>query len=95
MYSENEPVDFDIYQDRWEFAEHMNFFIPACARSAYGVSLGNSTSLTTLNKKRSATPSSSVADDENDLDDVRYRLRNIYNVVYTLSQYTLFLFHIG
>lgn len=49
-----------MYSDRWDFAEHMNFYIPACARSAYTVSLGNMQSKT--NVKQSTSRKSDIDD---------------------------------
>lgn len=56
FYNEND-VSFDIYQDRWQYASHMDFFIPACARSAYTISIGNSASVTNLKRKSTADDS--------------------------------------
>ena len=46
LYDSENPIAIDIYNDRWDFASHMAFYIPACARSAYTVSLGNKQSTT-------------------------------------------------
>lgn len=48
LYDSEKSTKFDLYSDRWDFAEHMDFFIPACARSAYTVSLGNKQAKTNL-----------------------------------------------
>lgn len=50
-----EESSFDIYQDRWEFAEHMNFYIAASARNACTISVGNASSLSSLKRKRPNT----------------------------------------
>lgn len=48
LYDSTKPIAIDLYNDRWDFAQHMDFFIPACARSAYTVSLGNKKAKTNL-----------------------------------------------
>lgn len=50
LYSDDSS--FDVYQDRWEFADHMNFYIPACARSASTVSMGNASSSSNMKRRR-------------------------------------------
>lgn len=57
----DESSTIDVYQSRWPFAEHMNFFIPACARSATRISMGNSTM--TSNLKRKTTETAPVEED--------------------------------
>lgn len=54
MYTEDST--FDVYEDRWEFAEHMNFFIPATARKAFTVSMGNAASTSSVKRKRTDAP---------------------------------------
>lgn len=51
LYDNEQATTVDIYNDRWEFAQHMDFFIPACARTAYTVSLGNAKSATNTKPK--------------------------------------------
>lgn len=64
MYTDDST--FDFYEDRWEFAEHMNFFIPASARKAYTVSMGNSASTSSVKRKRSTVDARESDDfDEN------------------------------
>lgn len=46
FYNSDEPVTLDIYNDRWEYAQQMAFYIPAGARKAYTVSMGNKKSAT-------------------------------------------------
>lgn len=48
LYDSEKPTKIDLFSDRWDFAEHMDFFIPACARTAYTVSLGNKQSKTNI-----------------------------------------------
>lgn len=50
-FYENEDVKLDIYNDRWEFASHMDFYVPACARSAYTISMGDSKCATNIKQK--------------------------------------------
>lgn len=40
-YAEEGEISVDIYKDSWPLAEHMMWFIPACARDADSVSLGD------------------------------------------------------
>lgn len=55
MYSEESSQSFDIYQEKWEFADHMMFFFPACARSASTVAIGDSSSESNATRKRART----------------------------------------
>lgn len=48
LYSSDGSHRVDIYKDHWALAEHMNFFIPACARSAHTVSIGDKKTTTNL-----------------------------------------------
>lgn len=48
QYKPDGSQSFDIYESRWQFADHMSFYLPACARSAFTVSIGNSSSETNL-----------------------------------------------
>lgn len=66
LYS-SDLTSFDIYMDRWPLAEHMSFYIPACARTAHSVSLGNSKSETTLKANSSTTSTISTDLDENSI----------------------------
>lgn len=61
-----EPAEaFDLYNDRWDFAEHMQFFIPACVRNAHTITMGNATSTSNIQRKRQN------ADDDDFEDSVR------------------------
>lgn len=51
FYDNDQPAKMDIYIDRWDYAQHMDFFIPACARAAYTVSLGDAKSTTNIKSK--------------------------------------------
>lgn len=62
LYGDEEPANFDIYNDRWEYAKHMNFFMPACARSAYTVSIGNSTATTNIKQKKTLNETQEIGD---------------------------------
>lgn len=53
LYTSDGTQSVDIYQDRWPYAEHMNFFIPACARSANTVSIGGKKTKTNLKSQLS------------------------------------------
>lgn len=66
-YQDDKPANLDIYMDRWDFAPYMSFFVPACARSSYNVSLGNAKSSTQVKPKRTRTDD--VAIDDNTPDD--------------------------
>lgn len=59
LYDDEQSNEIDIYNDRWDFAEHMNFFIPACARTAYTVSLDDAKSTTKTNSKSAGEKSDS------------------------------------
>ncbi|XP_055308301.1 uncharacterized protein LOC129572380, partial [Sitodiplosis mosellana] len=48
LYQSDGSQKFDVYESRWPFADHMAFFLPACARTAFTVSIGNSNSETNL-----------------------------------------------
>lgn len=60
LYDQEKPTTIDVFSERWDFASHMDFFIPACARSAYTVSLGNTQSKT--NVKANASRKSDAAE---------------------------------
>lgn len=49
----DEPTkSYDLYAARWDFANHMNFYIPACARPAVTVSMGNASMVSRHKRKR-------------------------------------------
>lgn len=54
-FKEDGSQKFDVYQSRWQFAEHMAFYLPACVRQADTVSLGDSSAKTALKRKHDAT----------------------------------------
>lgn len=51
-YKEDGSQSLDIFNDHWDLAEHMAFFIPACARKSTTVSIGNSNSTTNIQAKK-------------------------------------------
>lgn len=53
-FKEDGSQKFDVYQSRWQFAEHMAFYLRACVRQAETVSLGNSSARTDLKRKHDA-----------------------------------------
>lgn len=88
LYDNNKPTKIDLFSDRWDFAEHMDFFIPACARTAYTVSLGNKQSKTNIKKSISRELYDEMLDVElNDPDPVSvlftFYLSNSLNVTIT------------
>lgn len=56
FYKEDGSQSLDIFSDRWDLAEHMSFFIPACARTAKTVSIRNSNSTTNIQEPKEAIP---------------------------------------
>lgn len=66
-YKDDGSQSFDIYDARWPLAEHMAFFLPACARTSYNVSLGNSSAATNL--KSSSEP---LVIDENSIQNMEF-----------------------
>lgn len=48
LYDSEKPTKIYLFNDRWDFAEHMDFFIPSCARNSYTVSMGNKQSKTNM-----------------------------------------------
>lgn len=58
-----DTAPYDLYKPRWEYAEHMNFYIPACARAASTISVGNSGITNRLKRKRPTNDA--TTDDDN------------------------------
>lgn len=71
LYTGDGSHKLDIYQDRWPFAEHMDFFIPACARTAHTVSIGDKKSATSLKSK---PPKDTTAGDDTEYIDEEFLL---------------------
>lgn len=67
FYKEDGSHSLDIFSERWDLAEHMSFFIPACLCTAKTVSIGNSNSATNIQETKDAIPF-----DENSIEEIEF-----------------------